>query len=29
MVGVDAESEDLPHDWRLCRELESGRSELS
>jgi hypothetical protein len=29
VLGIDAESDDLPHDWRLCRESESGRSEPS
>jgi hypothetical protein len=29
VLGVDVESDDLPHDWRLCRESESGRSEPS
>jgi hypothetical protein len=28
-IGVDAKSEDLPHDRRLYKESESGRSEPS
>jgi hypothetical protein len=28
-LGVDAESDDLPRDRRLCRESESGRFEPS
>jgi hypothetical protein len=28
-LGVDAESDDLPRDRRLCRGSESGRSEPS
>jgi hypothetical protein len=28
-VGVDAKSDDLPRDRRLCKESESGRSHLS
>jgi hypothetical protein len=28
-LGVDAESDDLPRDRRLCGESESGRSEPS
>jgi hypothetical protein len=28
-VGVDAESDDLPRDRRLCKESESGRSHPS
>jgi hypothetical protein len=28
-LGIDAESDDLPHDPRLCRESESGQSEPS
>jgi hypothetical protein len=28
-LGVDADSDDLPRDRRLCRESESGRSEPS
>jgi hypothetical protein len=29
MLGVDAESDDIPRDRRLCMESESGQSEPS